>query len=348
MPDFCLYAVIGGLIIGASCVFIYVYQQKKLSDEFNRQVEELRREKLWNAGIEAAIQQALSAEVTDSTVLAEVKGLFAQLKLTGYAVIARTTYSSLLSCLARQPGNTELRVYVLEMGRLAYGMSRPEGVPTLYDEQAVQNDILVRTAGGTAAMAPIAAPPHPRPLVSPSEQQTSFAPTKPPAQLSLVTPGLIVFLLIAVGIISAFVVVGFSPSGKNKPGTDTRSIEHPLSTKREARPTEQEPEARKNDEQAVPHRVVGVEDNSLGGRKRTSIRIVFDDKGVSGSRVHATMLKVARLYNPDAAFVFGYWPGDDWKGLYTAGRLEWGKDGKGWSSGDHVPADGKFDSGQAR
>lgn len=39
-------------------------------------------------------------------------------------------------------GRPELRPQVLELGRFAYAWPRPGGSPTVYDEQAIQNDMI--------------------------------------------------------------------------------------------------------------------------------------------------------------------------------------------------------------
>jgi len=64
-------------------------------------------------------------------------------------------------------------------------------------------------------------------------------------------------------------------------------------------------------------------------------------------QVHAALLDAAKnRTSADAVMVFGYWPADDPSSVYTAGRLEWGRDGEGWCRDDRVPEDGKFDPGQ--
>lgn len=39
-------------------------------------------------------------------------------------------------------GRPKLRPLVLELGRFAYGWRRPGGALTIYDEQAIQNDMI--------------------------------------------------------------------------------------------------------------------------------------------------------------------------------------------------------------
>lgn len=47
--------------------------------------------------------------------------------------------------LSRLKGRPELKPKALEFGRVAYAASRPGGSLTIYDEQAIQNDILAHT-----------------------------------------------------------------------------------------------------------------------------------------------------------------------------------------------------------
>lgn len=328
-------ACVVGIVVFGFVAFVLVRSHEK--GEFAKAIQrQARRE----SELMAAIREVLSAEVTDGAVLSEAKRLFSSLSPTGRRVLVTGVYDSLLSCLARQPGNTELRVNVLEIGRLAYGSKRPEGVPTIYDEQAVQNDILVRTSGAQPATAQPAL--QPATLPAPTTYQLhdlDFRPGKTKAVILTVTVLGIVALLVGV------VVNSGSADGGIKPSATT---ERKPTEKKSGQAEEQTPTSREDESKAVPYRVVGVEDNSIGGRKRTSVKIAVEDKSATPEQVHSTLLKVARSYGGDAVFVFGYWPGDDWRGMYTAGRLEWGKDGKGWSSSDQVPADGKFDTGDLK
>jgi predicted RNA-binding protein Jag len=328
-------ACVVGLVVFGLMAFVLVRAHEK--SEFSKAIQrQARRE----AELMAAIREVLSAEVTDSAVLSEAKRLFASLSPTGRRVFVTGVYDTLLSCLARQPGNTELRVNVLEIGRMAYGSKRPEGVPTIYDEQAVQNDILVRTSGAQPATAQPAL--QPATLPSPTTYQLhdlDFRPGKTKAVILTVTVLGIVALLVGV------VVNSGSADGGKKPSATT---EQKPTEKKSGHVEEQTPTSREDETKAVPYRVVGVEDNSIGGRKRTSVKIAVEDKSATPEQVHSTLLKVARSYSGDAVFVFGYWSGDDWRGTYTAGRLEWGKGGQGWSSGDRVPAEGKFDGPPAK
>jgi len=60
-------------------------------------------------------------------------------------IAAERAYQRLLDALIEHPDAISLRMWALETGRISKGSSRDVKVPTIYDEQAIQNDILVRT-----------------------------------------------------------------------------------------------------------------------------------------------------------------------------------------------------------
>lgn len=56
-----------------------------------------------------------------------------------------TIYNDVLEILASNPDKIHLKPLCLEIGRKHYSALRPDKRPTIYDEQAIQNDILVRS-----------------------------------------------------------------------------------------------------------------------------------------------------------------------------------------------------------
>ncbi|AGY57112.1 hypothetical protein GKIL_0866 [Gloeobacter kilaueensis JS1] len=54
-------------------------------------------------------------------------------------------YKAALRILERHPESTEARVFALEVGRFYYSYDRKGGVPTVYDEAAIANDIAARS-----------------------------------------------------------------------------------------------------------------------------------------------------------------------------------------------------------
>lgn len=57
---------------------------------------------------------------------------------------ANQIYEYFLEAVTRSKASSTAKRFALEAGRLAYGHSRPDGRPTTYDEQAIQNDIAAR------------------------------------------------------------------------------------------------------------------------------------------------------------------------------------------------------------
>lgn len=53
-------------------------------------------------------------------------------------------YTAALTALAENPAESKLKVAALEAGRAHYGGMRADGRATIYDEQAISNDINAR------------------------------------------------------------------------------------------------------------------------------------------------------------------------------------------------------------
>ncbi len=66
---------------------------------------------------------------------------------------AQKAYQLALSILADHPDSLSAKQFALTAGRKSYSAERPDKTPTIYDEQAIQNDIMIRT-GGSAAPQP--------------------------------------------------------------------------------------------------------------------------------------------------------------------------------------------------
>lgn len=60
-------------------------------------------------------------------------------------VPSKAFYDAALDILQQHPDQTSLKKYALEVGRWHYSISRPDGKVTIYDEQSIQNDLLVRS-----------------------------------------------------------------------------------------------------------------------------------------------------------------------------------------------------------
>lgn len=56
----------------------------------------------------------------------------------------KAAYDSALAALSSSPGDQSRRIAALEAGRKYYGGLRKGGAPTIYDEQAINNDLMAR------------------------------------------------------------------------------------------------------------------------------------------------------------------------------------------------------------
>lgn len=60
-------------------------------------------------------------------------------------VSSKAFYDAALDILQQHPEQISLKQYALEVGRWHYSIARPDGKVTIYDEQSIQNDIIVRS-----------------------------------------------------------------------------------------------------------------------------------------------------------------------------------------------------------
>ena len=82
--------------------------------------------------------------------------------------------------------------------------------------------------------------------------------------------------------------------------------------------------------QPASFQIVQSRDVSIPGRRRTELRVVLTGSAKSMAQVEATLREASwRFSASDAVMVFGYWPGDDTTGPFTAGRYD-----SGWAPGD--------------
>ncbi len=61
------------------------------------------------------------------------------------ATCSLALYEAALEILEEHPDQIPLKSYALDVGRWRYSLNRPDGKVTVYDEQAIQNDIQVRS-----------------------------------------------------------------------------------------------------------------------------------------------------------------------------------------------------------
>lgn len=95
----------------------------------------------------------------------------------------------------------------------------------------------------------------------------------------------------------------------------------------------------------APYRVLETEDVSTPWQQRARLRVRIEDKRASPVAVREALRAAAERCAAPDVMVFGYWPGDDERGTFTAGRLEWSRDVKGWDGDSGIPVDGIFDPG---
>lgn len=62
---------------------------------------------------------------------------------------SRQIYDLALRAVAASGGSVASKTFALNIGRISYSAGRPEGAPTIYDEQAILNDIRVRETSGS-------------------------------------------------------------------------------------------------------------------------------------------------------------------------------------------------------
>ena len=60
-------------------------------------------------------------------------------------ISSKSLYEAALEILQQHPEQISLKQYALDVGRWHCSVSRPDGKVTIYDEQSIQNDIVVRS-----------------------------------------------------------------------------------------------------------------------------------------------------------------------------------------------------------
>ncbi len=96
------------------------------------------------------------------------------------------------------------------------------------------------------------------------------------------------------------------------------------------------------DKKIAPYTVMDSQHYAIGQYDHIEIRLMLQQRGLSDDQIHDALLDAARKYPGPLVVVFGYWPGDDWHSLYSAGKLVWSKDGHGWDREERLSASGDF------
>jgi hypothetical protein len=87
---------------------------------------------------------ALKSQYLTEPLNREVQsGILKLLKSSPYTS-TKEYYDLALEAVVANPGDANAKAFALELGRWHYSRTRKDKKPTIYDEQAIQNDILVR------------------------------------------------------------------------------------------------------------------------------------------------------------------------------------------------------------
>jgi hypothetical protein len=95
------------------------------------------------------------------------------------------------------------------------------------------------------------------------------------------------------------------------------------------------------------YEVVATEDVPGPVRTTRIVSVRIKDRHATPAEVHSALLAAAKTHPAQANVAFGFWPGDDVKGNYSAGRLVWSAEGVRGFGGRTVPSDGRFEAGAA-
>jgi hypothetical protein len=94
---------------------------------------------------------------------------------------------------------------------------------------------------------------------------------------------------------------------------------------------------------SASYKIIKTEDVSIPGRKRASVSILIQDKNAAMDNIRAALTDASKKQNAVVVMAFAYWPGTDLNSVYSAGKLVWSSDGKGWTSDEQLPSDGQFE-----
>lgn len=89
----------------------------------------------------STLGRLLDQRPVDESIHAELETIASK-----FPVLADTVYRMALCAVESSRGAPAAKRFALSVGRRAYGSKRSNGRPTIYDEQAIQNDIGAREA----------------------------------------------------------------------------------------------------------------------------------------------------------------------------------------------------------
>jgi hypothetical protein len=115
-------------IVATIAAFMYAVQQdeKNAAATFQAFIDDLQQRPL------------------DSSVHNEFRCVITKLTNLSHS-LSESAYHTALEIIATHPDSLAARTFALDVGRWHHGRIRPDRKLTIYDEQAMQNDILVRS-----------------------------------------------------------------------------------------------------------------------------------------------------------------------------------------------------------
>jgi len=131
------------VLLGIGGLVLYLYLATLHAERIRKEFE-LLMEKLRDDPVNPVVHGMVLRTLQDT----EFAGLTASQ--------SELAYSTALSILAEHPDNVAAATFALAVGRWHFGRNRTEKRPTTYDEQAIQNDILVRCRVTTKSVPPAA------------------------------------------------------------------------------------------------------------------------------------------------------------------------------------------------
>jgi hypothetical protein len=86
----------------------------------------------------------LLASRENPVLLATLSNVVERVTPTSTPAEAMWLYQRTLEAISMSAGEPALKLLALQVGRIAHGKARPDGRVTVYDEQAMANDIAAR------------------------------------------------------------------------------------------------------------------------------------------------------------------------------------------------------------
>ena len=131
---------IAGLLFSAAFISLFAGLTFTVSEDSERVVEQRKLEVSIKAKSIIRLTQ-LKQEFNDTLA----KEVLDDLRKVRPGFDSQQFYSLALDLVITHKGNQNVKVFALDLGRWHYSLQRPDKKPTIYDEQAIQNDITTRS-----------------------------------------------------------------------------------------------------------------------------------------------------------------------------------------------------------